>query len=137
MAPSLKSLFLPVVSQLAPLLAPHRQPTLEDLARTAPTPMALADLEVAAGAPRDLFVRVARRRQALPAQFVAPIAALLGVQLGEVAAAAGAVLHLDAAPREAGFGARALAPLPPDRLLGDPLFPRPLRATAPPTFPGA
>jgi len=125
-------------------LATYHHPTLEDLALGAPNPLPLADLEDAVGAPRDLLARVARRRQALPAHLVQPIAALLGVQPGEVVGAAGAVLGLPAtarvglgAGRTVVLGPRALSPYPPDRLLGDPLYPRPLRATAPVVFPGA
>lgn len=106
-------------------------PDLEDLALAAPRPLSLVDLAALAGCSSDLLERVAARRQPLPGWLVGPIARELGVDPADVRGAAGEVLEL---PARVAF---AETPLAPDRALGDPLYPRPLRATAPVVFPGA
>lgn len=112
-------------------------PTLEQLALSAPNPLPLDDLALAVGVRPELLHRVSQGRQALPAQLVGPIAAALGVQPGEVAAAARSVS--EAASKilpGMTFGPGAMNPLPPDRLLGDPIYFRPVASTVPPAFGG-
>lgn len=119
---------LQVVSNLPPP-ARTAPPNLERLAAGAPRPLDLDSLAALVGCEPELLARVSARRQALPAQLVGPVARELRLQAGEVRGAAGSV-------RE-GDDATALRPLPADRLLGEPLYPRPLSATVPPTFSGA
>ena len=107
-------------------------PSLEQLALSAPLPADLTDLAAAVGCSFDLLDRVSRRRQPLPSQLAGPIAARLGLQPGEVAASAGAVVDVGATR----LGPRLLSAVPPDRLLGDVLYMRPLRPTVPVVFPG-
>jgi len=118
-----------VVAAVEPL------PTLQDLALSAPNPTSLDDLAPAVGVRPELLHRVSRGRQPLPAQLVDPIAAVLGVQRGEVIGAAGAILDTGGSIAEGiSYGASALIPLPPDRLLGDPIYFRPTATTAPVIF---
>lgn len=115
----------------------YAQPTLGSLAASAPTPATLDELALAVGVGRDLLLRVDARRQALPGWLVAPIAARLGVGRGEVRAAARVVLELAGFDRAFGTTERAAeAAYPPDRLLGEPLYPAPLVPTLPVIFAG-
>lgn len=116
----------------APVTPP---PNLEQLALTAPNPMGLDDLAIAVGVREELLRRVTRNQQPLPAELLAPIAATLGLQAGEVAAAARQVTRAgDHVLPGLQFGARSLTPLPPDRLLGDPIYLLPIAPTAPVLF---
>ena len=105
------------------------QPLLEQLAASAPTPLSLDDLAARVGCDPELLRRVAHRRQALPLQFVGPIARELGVSSAEVEVAAGRVLSLGRT-----VGQRVARGLPPDRLAGEPLYLRPVRPTVAPVF---
>lgn len=114
-------------------------PNLERLALEAPNPMPLDDLAAAIGVRFELLHRVSHYRQPLPRRLVALIAAKLGVQSGEVEAAATSVSDAGIVIRAStstsvSFGALAENPLPPDRCLGDAIYPRPLAATVAPTF---
>lgn len=120
-------LALPSNLKAPPSSAP---PDLQKLAEGAPNKQHLADLALALGCSFDLLLRVSAKRQPLPAWLVCPVARALGVQEGEVRAAAGRTYE---GPRTAA----AERALPPDRLLGEPLYPSPLSATVPPTFAGA
>lgn len=110
-------------------------PTFEQLALTAPNPAGLDDLAIAIGVRPELLRRVARGQQPLPVELSSSIAAQLGLQAGEVSAAARQVTR--AADRVFPgllFGERLLTPLPPDRLLGDPIYMLPIAPTVPPVF---
>lgn len=110
-------------------------PTFEQLALTAPSPTALDDLSIAIGVRPELLRRVARGQQPLPVELIPNIAAQLGLQAGEVAAAARQVTNAaDHVFPGLVFGRRNLEPLPPDRLLGDPIYMLPITPTAPPVF---
>lgn len=128
-----KFLKLPAAQVLAETLAVvEPPPNLEQLALGAPSPLTLDDLAARVGVEALLLYRVSQRRQALPRQFVLPIAAALGVQRAEVECAAGEVLDL-------GFGSHVrlgsnFRALPPDRALGDALFLRPVAPTVAPAF---
>lgn len=111
-----------VSEALASLSAPR--PTLADLAETAG--LSVADLAARCGCAAELLDRVSARRQALPERLLAPLARALGAQAGEVRAACGAVVE--------GADATALRPYPADRLLGEPLYPRPTSPTRPVVF---
>lgn len=118
-----------VVAPVTPL------PNLEQLALTAPNPMGLDDLALAVGVREELFRRVTRNQQPLPEQLLPAMAAALGLQPGEVAAAARQVTRAgDKLLPGLELGARVLTPLPPDRLLGDPIYLVPIVPTAPVFF---
>lgn len=110
-------------------------PTLEELALTAPNPLPLDDLAVAVGVQPELLRRVSAGRQPLPAQLLPLVAARLGLQEGEVAGAARSLTRAgDKLLPGLQLGERALTPLPPDRLLGDPIYLLPVTPTVPPAF---
>lgn len=122
----LSKLSSPALAALSEVLAAAHtpQPTLATLAADAG--LSLPDLAASVGCEAALLERVAAGRQALPAPLLAPLSRALAVQLGEVRAAAGAVVETrDAA---------ALRPYPADRLLSEPIYPRPTSPTRPAAF---